>query len=78
MSLCELKNLFWKVRDHNQRKKAVLWIRIGFNADPDPNPDPAFISMRIRIAKPMVIRADPDPGQTFKITKSEFLHENYT
>ncbi len=28
-------------------KKAVLWIRIGFNADPDP----AFY-----------IKADPDPG----------------
>jgi hypothetical protein len=27
----------------------VLWIRIGFNEDPDTEPDPAFLSMRIRI-----------------------------
>jgi hypothetical protein len=27
----------------------VLWIRIGFSADPDTDPDLAFLSMRIRI-----------------------------
>ncbi len=27
----------------------MLRIRIGFNADPDTDPDPAFLSMRIRI-----------------------------
>jgi hypothetical protein len=32
-----------------------MWIRIGFNADPDP-----------------------DPGQTFKTQKVEFLHGKYT
>ncbi len=44
----------------------VLRIRIGFNADPDL--DPTFFSVRIRIqgAKPMGIHADPDSdsGQT--------------
>jgi len=38
----------------------VLWIRVGFNADPDPafylNADP-----------------DPDPGQTFKSQKVDFF-----
>ncbi len=59
---------------------SVLWIRTGFIADPDPD----YISMRIRIqgAKPMGIHAnpdpDPDPGHTFKSQKSEFLHEKYT
>ncbi len=51
---------------------AVLWIRIGFNADPDfylnADPDPAFMSMRFRIripiAKPMRIQANPDPGHS--------------
>ncbi len=41
-----------------------------------------FISLRIRIriqeAKPMRIKAGPDPGQTFKSQKVEFLHEKYT
>ncbi len=41
----------------------MLWIRIGFNAD--PHPDPAFY-----------LNADPDPGQTFKSQKVEFLHKN--
>ena len=46
----------------------MLWIFIGFNADPDADPGPVFfISMRIRIririqeAKPVQIQADPDP-----------------
>ena len=38
----------------------MLWIRVGFNADPDPavylNADP-----------------DPDPGQTFKSQKVDFF-----
>jgi len=33
-----------------QEKKAVLRNRIGFNADPDTDPDPAFF-----------VNADPDP-----------------
>jgi hypothetical protein len=58
----------------------MLWIRIGFNADPDP----AFISMRIRMririqgAKPMRIQADPDLDQTSESQKADFLHEKYT
>jgi hypothetical protein len=54
--------------------KAVLWIRIGFNANP----------IRIQRAKPMRIRIqtnadpDPNPGQTLKEQKVEFLHEKYT
>jgi hypothetical protein len=56
----------------------VLWIRIGFNADPDPafhlganpNPDPFPGSQT---------NPDPDPGQTLlKVKKVEFLHEKYT
>jgi hypothetical protein len=45
----------------------VFRIRIGFNADSDP--DPAFASMRIRIqgAQPIQIHAEPDPGQTLVI-----------
>jgi hypothetical protein len=35
----------------------VLWIRISFNAAPDPE------------AKPMLIPADPDPEQTFETQK---------
>jgi hypothetical protein len=56
--------------------KSELWIRIGFNADPDPafclnaDPDPG--------AKLKRIRADPYPGQTFKSQKVEFLQEKYT
>jgi hypothetical protein len=46
----------------------VLWIRIGFNADPDL----ALISMRIQ-ADP-----DPDPDQTFNSQKVRFLNEIYT
>jgi hypothetical protein len=45
----------------------VLWIRICFSADVDP--DPAFY-----------LYADPnsDPGQTSKSQKVEFLHWKYT
>jgi hypothetical protein len=39
---------------------SVLWIRIGFNVVPDPDPDPAFISGSQTNADP-----DPDPDQTF-------------
>ncbi len=55
---------------------SVLWIRIGFNADPDPD---------------FYLNTDPDPGRqtnadlcgsgswsNFKVTKSRFLHEKYT
>ncbi len=55
--------------------KTVLWIRIGFNEDSDP--DPAFyIRIRIQGAEPMRINADPDPSHTLKSQKVEFLHEN--
>jgi hypothetical protein len=42
-----------------------MWIRIGFNADPDP----AFYLNADR---------DPDPDQTFESQKVEFSHEIYT
>jgi hypothetical protein len=45
----------------------VLWIRIGFNADVDP--DPAFY---------LYADPNPDPGQTLKSQKVEFLHWKYT
>jgi hypothetical protein len=52
----------------------VLWIRCGFNADPDQafylnaDPDPGIQT-----------NADPnlDPGQTLKPHKVEYLHEKY-
>jgi hypothetical protein len=34
----------------NTALKPMLWIRTGFNADPDMDPDPAFF-----------VNADPDP-----------------
>jgi hypothetical protein len=45
----------------------VLWIRIGFSADVDP--DPAFY---------LYADLNPDPGQTLKSQKFEFLHWKYT
>ncbi len=57
--------------------QAVLWIRIGFNADPDldqafdlnadPDPDPWSQT-----------NADPDIGQTWRSKKVKFLNEKYT
>ncbi len=48
--------------------------------DSDPDPDPAFYLMRIRIqeSKPMRIQADlnPDPGQTFESQKLNFYMKN--
>ncbi len=41
----------------------MLWIRFGFN----PDPDSVFF----------YLNADPDPGQTFKSHKVEFLHGKY-
>ncbi len=35
------------------------------------------IRIRIQEAKPTRVYADPDPGQTFKSQKSDFLHEKY-
>jgi hypothetical protein len=61
----------------------VMWICIGFNADPDPafylnadpdtDPDP-------RKKKTMCIQADPDPDpdQTFESEKIEFYMKNLT
>jgi hypothetical protein len=53
----------------------MLWTCIDFSVDSDSHPDPACISMRIRIkgAKPMQIHPDPDPGETLKSQKVEFL-----
>jgi hypothetical protein len=53
----------------------MLWIRIGFNVDPDPpfylneDPDPGSQT-----------NADlgPDPGQTLPSQNVEFLHEKRT
>jgi hypothetical protein len=39
----------------------VLWIRIGFIADPDPT---------------FYLNPDPDLGQTLKSQKVEFFHGN--
>jgi hypothetical protein len=56
---------------------AVLWIRIGFNEDPDPacylNADPDSDPGSQTNADP-----DSDPGQTLESQKVEFLHEKYT
>ncbi len=52
----------------------MLWIRTGFNADPDPaihlNVDP-YPDQGVKT------NADPDPGQTLTSQKVEFLHEKY-
>jgi hypothetical protein len=42
--------------------QSVLWIRIGFNADPDPT---------------FCLNADQDPGQTLKSQKLGFLPNGY-
>ncbi len=59
----------------------VLWIRIGFNADEDPDQVPTFFSMRLRIheakQKRIHVDLDPDPGQTSKSQNVEFLHTQY-
>jgi hypothetical protein len=56
--------------------EAVLWIRTGFNADPDPafylNEEPD--TDPFQEDKPMRIQADLNPGQTFKSQKFEILH----
>ncbi len=65
---------FWRAEGFSLIFKAVLWIRIDFNADPDlafylnADPDPG-----------RQISADPDsdPGQTFNHEKQN-LHEKYT
>jgi hypothetical protein len=49
----------------------VFWIRIGFNADPDQSFCPNAAGSQTN-ADP-----DPDPGQTLKSQKVEFLHEKY-
>jgi hypothetical protein len=54
----------------------VLWIRIGFNADPDPafylnaDPDPG--------SQTKAIHADLNPGQTLSHKKVKFFHEKFT
>jgi hypothetical protein len=65
--------LFSDFRSLNEPGKvstAVLWIHLGFNADPDPAfylnaaPDPGSQTY-----------TDTDPSQTFKSQKVEFLME---
>jgi hypothetical protein len=54
----------------------VLWIRVGFN----PDPDPAFyLNVRPDIDPDSGSQTnpDPDPGQAFKSQKVKFLHEKY-
>jgi hypothetical protein len=51
--------------------KALLWIRIGLNADPDP----AFY-LSADVVSQTNAGPDPDPGQTSKSQKVEFLHAN--
>jgi len=48
-----------------------MWIRTGFNADPDQ----WRIRIQIQGAKPMRIHADLDPGQALASLKVEFLHK---
>ncbi len=60
--------------------KSLVWIRIGFNADPDINPNPAFYLNADPDPNPdsgSQTNADPDPGQTLKSQKVEFLHEKF-
>ncbi len=58
---------------------AVLWIRIVFNANLDPafylNADPDQGSQTNANLDPY---PDPDPGQTLKSQKVEFLRGKYT
>jgi hypothetical protein len=60
----------------------VLWIRIGFNADPNPafnlnaDLDPAF-NLNADPDPAFNLNADPDPGQTLPLQKVEFLNEKY-
>ncbi len=51
----------------NLLNNLVLWIFLGFNADPDP----VFISGS-------QTNADPDPDPVLSHKKLNFLHENYT
>ncbi len=48
----------------------MLWIRVGFNADPDR----LLTSMRIQIqgAKQIRIHTDLDPGQTLQSEQNNF------
>jgi hypothetical protein len=51
---------------------SVLWIRIGFKADPDPA---FYLNVNVDSDpgnKTKWIYADPDPGQIFKVTKVNF------
>jgi hypothetical protein len=68
-----------KLRKYPHLDKALLWVGIDFNAD--PNPDPAFYlnadpdpwSQTNTDPDPWSrTNADPDPGQTLKSQKIEF------
>jgi hypothetical protein len=66
---------YWEIFEltlKDQQEKAVLRIRIAFNADPDQafhlNADQGPGSQTN--ADP-----DPDPGQTFRSQKVKYLHE---
>ncbi len=61
----------------------MLWICIGFNANPDPDPafylnaDPDTDPGSETNADPGGSNPDPDPGKTFESQKVEFVHEKY-
>jgi hypothetical protein len=64
-----INETFNSVCGFSARFQPVLWIRIGFNADPVP--DPAFklkVWILIQGSKAMRIHGDPDldPDQTLK------------
>ncbi len=56
----------------------MVWIRVGFNADPDRLFTSLRIQIRIRIqgAEQMRIYADLDPGQTLKSEQMYFYMKN--
>jgi hypothetical protein len=52
----------WEVELALQITSVILWVRIGFRANPDL--DLAFN-----------VNADPDPGHTLPSLRDEFLHK---
>jgi hypothetical protein len=75
----EVTPLHCRIRGRSQKQYfgSVLWIRIGFSADPDPafNLNADRDPTRIQEAKTMRIRI---LIKLLKNKKVEFLHENYT
>ncbi len=60
---------------NDSQSSPVLKIWTGFNEDPDPDPDSFLPQIRIQVANPMRIHADPglDPVQTLHSQKVEFF-----